>query len=190
MGDILIIDNYDSFTYNLVHLVEKLLHTKVDVRKNDEVTIAEVKKYGKIILSPGPGIPKEAGVTMEVIKVLAPFKSILGVCLGHQAIGEVFGAQLENLKDVFHGVATKLTITEAENPIFKGLDAEEWVGRYHSWIVSKNNLPEALKVTAEDEFGNIMGIRHQLYDVQGLQFHPESILTPNGIKILQNWLFK
>ena len=190
MSEILIIDNYDSFTYNLVHLVEKLLHSKVVVKKNDEITLAEVASFSKIILSPGPGIPKEAGITMEVIKTFAPTKSIFGVCLGHQAIGAVFGAELENLKEVFHGVATKLIVTESENPIFHGLDENEWVGRYHSWVVSKNNFPETLKVTAIDEFGNIMALRHQLYDIQGVQFHPESILTPNGITVLKNWLTK
>ena len=190
MSEILIIDNYDSFTYNLVHLVEKLLHSKVVVKKNDEITLAEVASFSKIILSPGPGIPKEAGITMEVIKTFAPTKSIFGVCLGHQAIGAVFGAELENLKEVFHGVATKLIITEPGNPIFYGLDENEWVGRYHSWVVSKNNFPETLKVTAIDEFGNIMALRHQLYDIQGVQFHPESILTPNGITFLKNWLTK
>lgn len=190
MSDILVIDNYDSFTYNLVHLVEKLVHEKVDVKKNDELTLEEVGSYKRIILSPGPGIPKEAGITMDVIKSFAPIKSIFGVCLGHQAIGEVFGAGLENLKEVFHGVATKMTITEPNNPIFTGLDTEEWVGRYHSWVVSNTNFPSELKVTAKDEFGNIMGLRHRVFDIQGVQFHPESILTPGGTKIIQNWLFK
>lgn len=190
---ILIFDNYDSFTYNLVHLVEKITHQKVDVYRNDKIPLEKIKEYDKIILSPGPGIPSEAGLLLPLIKEYAPSKSILGVCLGHQAIGEAFGAQLTNLSSVFHGVATPVTTVNGQqstvnSALFKGLLQTFPVGRYHSWIVSKENFPSSLEITAEDENGFIMGLQHKTYDVQGVQFHPESVLTPDGEKIMRNWL--
>ena len=188
MASVLVFDNYDSFTYNLVHMLEKILHTKIAVCKNDEWTLEKIGEFDKILLSPGPGIPKEAGMLKNVIQEYASSKSILGICLGHQAIGEVFGAQLKNLDTVFHGVTTKLNITEPNHYIFKGLSSDELVGRYHSWVVSNERLPEPLKITATDEHGNIMGLRHKSFDIQGLQFHPESILTPKGEQILRNWV--
>ncbi len=185
---ILVFDNYDSFTYNLVHLVEKILHIKVDVCLNDQIALEQVKQYDKIILSPGPGIPTEAGLLMPLIKEYAATKSILGICLGHQAIGEVFGATLLNLPTVYHGVATPISIIEKHNPLFTGIENDELVGRYHSWILSDVNFPSSLAITAVDENNYIMGIRHKSYDVQGVQFHPESILTPCGERIIRNWL--
>ena len=185
---ILIFDNYDSFTYNLVHLVEKILHIKVDVFRNDQIALDEIKKYDKIILSPGPGIPVEAGLLLPLIKEYAATKSILGVCLGHQGIGEAFGAALINLSTVYHGVATNCKLSIANSALFKGLPNEIQVGRYHSWIVSEKNFPEDLEITALDENGYIMAIRHKKYDVHGVQFHPESVLTPDGEKIMSNWL--
>jgi anthranilate synthase component 2 len=185
---ILVFDNYDSFTYNLVHLVEKILHEKVEVCRNDEISLEKVKDYDKIILSPGPGIPEEAGLLLPLIKEYAPTKSILGVCLGHQAIGEAFGGKLTNLSKVYHGVATPIKIINTKSQILKGLGEEIEVGRYHSWIVSNDNFPAELEVTATDENGFIMAMQHKTYDVQGVQFHPESVLTPDGEKILRNWL--
>ena len=185
---ILVFDNYDSFTYNLVHLVEKILHTKVDVYRNDQIDMEQVKVYDKIILSPGPGVPSQAGMLLPLIKQYASSKSILGVCLGHQAIGEAFGGSLTNLDTVFHGVATPISILEPAAPLFKGLESRVEVGRYHSWIVAKNNLPEELEITAVDDNGYIMAMQHKVFDVQGVQFHPESILTPCGETIIRNWL--
>ena len=185
---ILVFDNYDSFTYNLVHLVEKILHQKVDVFRNDQIPLEAVKAYDKIILSPGPGIPEEAGLLLPLIKEYASSKSILGVCLGHQAIGEAFGAKLVNLDKVYHGVATPITVTNPSSPILKGMGDTIEVGRYHSWIVSDKNLPEELDITAVDSNGFIMGLQHKQFDVQGVQFHPESVLTPNGEKMMRNWL--
>ncbi len=189
---ILVFDNYDSFTYNLVHLVEKITHEKVDVYRNDQLPLEKVKEYDKIILSPGPGIPEEAGQLLPLIKEYASSKSILGVCLGHQAIGQAFGGKLINLSSVFHGVATKIEVgsqqSEIRSPLFEGLPNELEVGRYHSWVVSKENFPEELEITAEDENGMIMGLQHKTYDVQGVQFHPESVLTPKGEDIMRNWL--
>ncbi len=190
---ILIFDNYDSFTYNLVHLVEKITHEKVDVYRNDKIPLEKIREYDKIILSPGPGIPSEAGLLLPLIKEYAPSKSILGVCLGHQAIAEAFGGQLTNLSSVFHGVATPVKTLNGQqptvnSPLFEGLPETFPVGRYHSWIVSKENFPKELEVTAEDENGFIMGFQHKTYDVQGVQFHPESVLTPDGEKIMRNWL--
>jgi len=189
MKKILILDNYDSFTYNLLHLVKELGFTDVEVHRNDQISLDEVEKFDKIILSPGPGIPEEAGILLDVIKRYAPTKSILGVCLGHQAIGEAFGAKLENLKEVYHGVQTPVDITK-EDYLFKGLSEEISVGRYHSWIVSRENLPEDLEVIAEDKQGEIMALRHKKYDVRGIQFHPESVLTPKGRIIISNYLNK
>jgi len=189
---ILVFDNYDSFTYNLVHLVEKITHEKVDVHRNDQIPMEKVKEYDKIILSPGPGIPEEAGLLLPLIKEYASSKSILGVCLGHQAIGQAFGGELINLSSVFHGVATKIEVRSQESgvrsPLFNGLPNELEVGRYHSWVVSKENFPDTLEITAEDESGMIMGLQHKTFDVQGVQFHPESVLTPLGEQIMRNWL--
>ncbi len=185
---ILVFDNYDSFTYNLVHLVEKITHDKVDVFRNDEISLEAVSGYDKIILSPGPGLPVEAGLLLPLIKAYAPSKSILGVCLGHQAIGEVFGGSLVNLSSVFHGVATPIKIVKPESEILKGMGDTIEVGRYHSWIVNDKDLPAELEVTAVDENGFIMAMQHKTYDVQGVQFHPESILTPGGEHIMRNWL--
>lgn len=185
---ILVFDNYDSFTYNLVHLVEKILHQKVIVFRNDQIALEEVKAYDKIILSPGPGIPQEAGLLVPLIKEYASSKSILGVCLGHQAIGEAFGGNLVNLDKVYHGVATPITITNQSSQILKGLGDTVEVGRYHSWIVSDKNFPEDLDITAVDSNGFIMGLQHRQFDLQGVQFHPESVLTPKGEKMMRNWL--
>ena len=189
---ILVFDNYDSFTYNLVHLVEKITHEKVDVFRNDQIALEKVATYDKIILSPGPGIPVEAGLLLDLIKTYAASKSILGVCLGHQAIAEAFGGQLINLSTVFHGVATPVTRvshpTRVAHSLFDGLPETIEVGRYHSWIVSDENFPAALEVTARDEHGFIMALQHKVFDVKGVQFHPESVLTPEGEKIMRNWL--
>lgn len=185
---ILVFDNYDSFTYNLVHLVEKITGEKVDVYRNDQVDLEKVNDYDKIILSPGPGIPEEAGLLLPLIKKYAATKSILGVCLGHQAIAEAFGGKLTNLSTVFHGVATPIQIKNQRSQILEGLPETIEVGRYHSWIVSDDNFPAELEVTARDDNGYIMGLQHKTFDVQGVQFHPESVLTPDGEKILRNWL--
>jgi anthranilate synthase component II len=185
---ILVFDNYDSFTYNLVHLVEKITHTKVDVYRNDKIALEKIKEYDKIILSPGPGIPDEAGLLLELIKEYAATKSILGVCLGHQGIGQAFGSELINLSTVYHGVATPIKILNAKSQILKDLPEEVQVGRYHSWIISDENFPDELEVTARDENNYIMALQHKKYDVQGVQFHPESVLTPCGEQIMRNWL--
>lgn len=185
---ILVFDNYDSFTYNLVHLVEKITGEKVDVFRNDRIGLADIAVYDKIILSPGPGIPKEAGLLLPLIKEYAASKSILGVCLGHQAIAEAFGGTLVNLTTVYHGVATPVRILNTRSGILKGLGREIEAGRYHSWIVSDEDLPGVLEVTARDANGYIMGLQHKEFDVQGVQFHPESVLTPDGEQILRNWL--
>jgi anthranilate synthase component II len=189
---ILVFDNYDSFTYNLVHLVEKITHVKVDVHRNDQIALEKVKEYDKIILSPGPGIPEEAGLLLPLIKEYAATKSILGVCLGHQAIGQAFGGTLVNLSTVYHGVATPVKVKSEKSKVksflFEGLDDVIEVGRYHSWVVSKENFPTELEITAEDESGMIMALQHKTYDVQGVQFHPESVLTPVGEQIMRNWL--
>jgi anthranilate synthase component II len=211
---ILVFDNYDSFTYNLVHLVEKITRVKVEVWRNDQIPLEKVKDFDKIILSPGPGIPVEAGLLLPLIKEYASSKSILGVCLGHQAIGEAFGGTLVNLTKVYHGVATEIQVGSREpayrtgrsevrsqqptagnnqvmlgaSPLFTGLPERILVGRYHSWVVSDKDFPEELEVTAVDDNGYIMGLQHKSFDVQGVQFHPESVLTPDGEKILRNWL--
>lgn len=186
---ILVLDNYDSFTYNLVHCVKKITGLPVDVFRNDAISLEAIDTYDKIILSPGPGLPNEAGLLMETIRRYAPHKSILGVCLGHQAIGEVFGGQLLNLDRVFHGIATPITLTQIPSALFRSLPETFEVGRYHSWIVSDKNLPDCFEVTSYDNEGSIMSIKHKQYDVEGLQFHPESVLTPLGEKILENWLY-
>jgi anthranilate synthase component 2 len=232
---ILVFDNYDSFTYNLVHLVEKILHQKVDVYRNDQIPLENVKAYDKIILSPGPGIPEEAGLLLPLIKEYAATKSILGVCLGHQAIGQAFGGKLTNLSTVFHGVATPVQIVNrlpiaigtsipdlsgqagnrqsesmrkpvtgnrqpvtagdvseaipvTKHSLFDGLPDEFEVGRYHSWVISEEGFPKDLEITARDANNFIMALQHKTYDVQGVQFHPESVLTPRGEEILRNWL--
>lgn len=192
---ILVFDNYDSFTYNLVHLVEKIIHQKVEVYRNDEIPLEKVKAYDKIILSPGPGIPEEAGLLLPLIKEYAATKSILGVCLGHQAIGQAFGGTLVNLKEVYHGIATPITLVNSgfsskygSKSLFEDLPYQLEVGRYHSWVVSDIDFPEELDITAKDEHGFIMALQHKKYDVQGVQFHPESVLTPDGEKIMRNWL--
>lgn len=184
---ILLLDNYDSFTYNLLHVVKELGYTDVEVFRNDRISIEEAGRFDKIILSPGPGIPEEAGLLLPIIKRYASEKSILGVCLGHQAIGETFGATLENLAEVYHGVQTPVRIVK-EDALFRGMEGEIPVGRYHSWIVSRNNFPDCLEITAESKEGQIMALRHRTYDVHGIQFHPESVLTPQGKTIIQNFL--
>lgn len=181
-----VIDNYDSFTYNLVHYLEDL-NVEVTVFRNDEFELLDIEKFDKILLSPGPGIPDEAGLLKEVIKKYAPTKSILGVCLGLQAIGEIFGGKLSNLEKVYHGVATKIFIKEKDS-IFNNLPNELYVGRYHSWVLSNKNLPIDLIITSTDENGQIMSLKHSVYDVRGVQFHPESILTVHGKQILKNWI--
>lgn len=181
-----IIDNYDSFTYNLSHLVKEL-GAEVSVVRNDRFSIGEIEAFDKIILSPGPGIPSEAGLLTEVIRHYAGRKPMLGVCLGHQAIGEVFGGRLENLSEVFHGVATPCHIV-ADDPLFKGLQTDFEVGRYHSWVVSKEDFPECLEVTAVSDEGQVMALRHRTMEIHGIQFHPESVLTPKGRTIIQNFL--
>ncbi|MDG5492690.1 aminodeoxychorismate/anthranilate synthase component II [Psychroserpens sp. SPM9] len=183
---ILVIDNYDSFTYNLVHYLEDL-NCEVTVKRNDKLTLKDVEAFQKIVLSPGPGIPDEAGLLKAIIKTYAPTKSILGVCLGQQAIGEVFGGSLVNLDDVYHGVATQVDITVDDEVLFKNMEKTIEVGRYHSWVVH-TNLPEVLEATSFDSNGQIMSLRHKVYDVKGVQYHPESVLTPNGKQILENWV--
>lgn len=197
---VLVFDNYDSFTYNLVHLVQQITHEKVEVYRNDQIPLEKVKDYDKIILSPGPGIPSEAGELLPLINEYAASKSILGVCLGHQAIGEAFGGKLVNLDKVYHGVATEIQVRSFElgaclpdrqvgsQNLFNGLPEKIMVGRYHSWIISETGFPEELEITAKDENGYIMALRHKQYDVQGVQFHPESVLTPDGRTIIENWL--
>ena len=185
---ILVFDNYDSFTYNLVHLVEKIIHDKVDVFRNDQISLEKVAEYDKIILSPGPGVPEEAGLLLPLIKQYASSKSILGVCLGHQAIGEAFGGKLTNLSTVYHGVSLPVNVVNNKSPLFKGMASRFDVGRYHSWVVAEEGFPKALEITARDENNYIMGLQHKEYDVQGVQFHPESVLTPEGETIMRNWL--
>jgi anthranilate synthase component 2 len=185
-GKILVIDNYDSFTYNLVHYLEDL-DCEVTVYRNDEFDIDEIAVFDKILLSPGPGIPDEAGLLKDVIRKYGPTKSIFGVCLGQQAIGEVYGGTLSNLDKVYHGVATNVKTVVDDELLFEGLGNEFEVGRYHSWVVDAN-LPDVLEATSFDENGQVMSLRHKTYDVRGVQFHPESVLTPNGKKILENWV--
>lgn len=183
---IVIIDNYDSFTYNLAHLVKEL-GADVTVYRNDQFTLNQLEPFDKIILSPGPGIPSEAGLLLDVIKTYAGRKSMLGVCLGHQAIGEVFGAKLTNLESVYHGVATEGT-QFGNDPIFRGLPKRIVMGRYHSWVVDRSGFPDCLEVTAVSDDGQIMGLKHKNYNIHGIQFHPESVLTPMGKEIVANWM--
>ena len=184
---ILVLDNYDSFTYNLVQMIEQIIGEKVEVFRNDQITLEEIEKYDKIILSPGPGIPEEAGILLEVIKKYAPTKSILGVCLGQQAIAAAFGGSLINLSEIYHGVATESTQIK-EHKIFRNLPDILEVGRYHSWAVNPEDFPEELEITSVDKNGMIMSLKHRIYDVHAVQYHPESILTPNGKQILENFL--
>jgi anthranilate synthase component II len=186
MKKILVIDNYDSFTYNLVHYLEDL-NCEVTVYRNDEFELDEIAHFDKILLSPGPGIPDEAGLLKPVIEKYGPTKSIFGVCLGQQAIGEVYGGTLSNLDKVYHGVATSVKTVVDDELLFAGLGNEFEVGRYHSWVVDAT-LPESLEATSFDENGQVMSLRHKTFDVRGVQFHPESVLTPNGKKMLENWV--
>lgn len=184
---ILIIDNYDSFTYNLVQYIEELVTEEVTVVRNDQITLEEVNKYDTIIISPGPGVPSESGITCDVIRRYHSEKSILGVCLGHQAIGEVFGGTIHNLDKVYHGVDTNVKQL-GEDPLFMQINPNFSAGRYHSWVVLREGFPEELEIIAEDDEGTIMALRHKKYNVRGVQFHPESILTPEGKQILKNFL--
>lgn len=186
MKKILVIDNYDSFTYNLVHYLQDL-DCDVTVKRNDKLTLDEVNNFEKILLSPGPGVPDEAGLLKPIIKQYGSSKSILGICLGQQAIAEVFGGSIENLKHVYHGVSTEIKLTNADDKLYNGLPNKLEVGRYHSWVVSKN-LPNDLIATSVDENGEIMSLKHKDFDVRAVQYHPESILTPHGKKILKNWV--
>ncbi|UKB85474.1 aminodeoxychorismate/anthranilate synthase component II [Chryseobacterium sp. MEBOG06] len=187
---VLVFDNYDSFTYNLVQIIERILNQKVDVVRNDKITLEEVDQYDKIILSPGPGIPEEAGILLDLIKKYAPTKSILGVCLGQQAIAEAFGGSLINLSEIFHGVATTTELVKENTKLFRDLRSGLEVGRYHSWAVNTADFPEELEITAIDKDGMIMALQHKTYDVHGVQFHPESILTPEGEVIIKNFLLQ
>jgi anthranilate synthase component 2 len=187
--NILVIDNYDSFTYNLVQMLQSFDDIELSVRRNDQFELFEVEQFEKIVLSPGPGIPSEAGLMPQVVREFGPRKSILGVCLGHQCIGEVYGAALFNITPPLHGKATRITVTVPDEELFKGLPQSLSVGRYHSWVVHNEGLPEELEVTALDSAGQIMALRHKQFDVRGVQFHPESILTPNGCEMLRNWVY-
>ena len=188
MSKILVIDNYDSFTYNLVHYLREYPNTQVDVYRNDKISIEKVDEYDGILVSPGPGLPKDAGELMSILNFYKASKPILGICLGLQAIGELFGGKLENLESVFHGVATEVKINQPAHYLFEGLPATISAGRYHSWVVSNNHLPSELKVEATDKSGFIMALSHINHNICGLQFHPESILTPDGKQIIFNWL--
>lgn len=184
---ILVFDNYDSFTYNLVQIIEQIVGSEVDVFRNDKIALEDIDKYDKIILSPGPGIPEEAGILLDVIKKYAPTKSIFGVCLGQQAIAEAFGGSLINLSEIYHGVSTESIQTNAHS-IFNSLPETLEVGRYHSWAVNSDDFPAELEITSVDKNGMIMSLKHKTYDVHAVQYHPESILTPDGRKILENFL--
>lgn len=184
---ILILDNYDSFTFNLVHYVEQFCND-LTVKRNDEISLDDVDAFDAIILSPGPGLPKDAGIMPELIKHYSARKKILGVCLGHQAIGEAFGASLKNLNQVHHGIAIPVSIVDPDESLFKEVPNQIETGRYHSWVIDKETVPAELVVTATDDDGEVMAIRHTKYDVCGVQFHPESLLTPNGLQIIKNWV--
>ncbi len=185
---ILVLDNYDSFTYNLVEYLRQLDIGEIEIHRNREIELEEVEKFDKILLSPGPGVPDEAGILKDLIQKYAPTKSILGICLGHQAIAEVFGGVLENPEQVYHGIANDITKTSENSKILKGIPQVFKAGRYHSWNVAETNLPDCLEVTCRDDAKMIMGLRHKTYDVEGIQFHPESILTPQGMQMIMNWL--
>jgi anthranilate synthase component II len=188
--NVLIIDNYDSFTYNLYHLIEAVMPSNwnLKVKRNDEISLKEIANFDKIVISPGPGLPKEAGITCEAISYYGQYKSILGVCLGHQAIAEVYGGKLVNLEQVLHGVAVNTHFLNPPDSLFNGCSNNFETGRYHSWVVSENDFPECLEVTAKDSNGHIMALKHKTFDVKGVQFHPESIMTPLGKQILDNWV--
>ena len=188
MEKVVIIDNYDSFTYNLVHLINEIIDGEVTVLRNDQFKIEELEAFDYIVLSPGPGLPDEAGLLKEVIRIYGPNKKIFGVCLGLQAIGEVFGGKLKNLSKVFHGMKTEMTVTDNYDPIFNGINKKFEAGRYHSWVIDKSTFPADLLITALDENGEIMAARHKTYQVYGVQFHPESIMTPDGKTLLTNFL--
>jgi anthranilate synthase component 2 len=188
MKKILVIDNYDSFTYNLVHYIGKLTSEPLAVFRNDEIKLETVMEFDKILLSPGPGIPVEAGICLDLIKQYASSKSILGVCLGHQAIGEAFGATLVNLQKVYHGISSIITVTKPDDPLYTSIPSKFEAGRYHSWVIDRNGLPDCLEITCVDENGLIMGISHKHYDVRGVQFHPESVMTETGLELIKNWL--
>ena len=188
MEKVVVIDNYDSFTYNLVHALNQITSSRVDVFRNDKVEINELAAYSHIVFSPGPGIPDEAGLLKDIIRHYAREKKMLGVCLGHQAIAEVFGGRLINISKVFHGVATRIRVLDREDYLYRDIPAEFDGGRYHSWIVSEKDLPDCLQITAKAEDGEIMGLSHKEYDVKGVQYHPESVLTREGMAILTNWI--
>jgi len=188
MKKIIVIDNYDSFTWNLVHCIEKLTGQYPDVYRNDEISIEKISHYDKILISPGPGIPSESGICIETIKMYSTSRSILGICLGHQAICEAFGGKILNLSTVYHGIASPVKIKAVDEPLFKNVPSLIMAGRYHSWVASKKHLPECFQITCEDENGIIMGISHRDYDVRGLQFHPESVMTEHGPEIIKNWI--
>lgn len=186
---ILVLDNYDSFTYNLVQLLRELGYgDQLDVFRNDQIRLEEVEKYDAILLSPGPGVPEEAGIMPALLKKYAPTKRILGVCLGHQAIAEAFGGSLANLSEVYHGVTATMKVVSPEEPLFRQLPRNIKVGRYHSWTVVPSGMPASLNITAVDDDGEVLALRHKEYDVCGVQFHPESILTDYGKEMLRNWL--
>jgi anthranilate synthase component 2 len=188
MKKILVIDNYDSFTYNLVHYIVTLTDDPISVFRNDEISLEDVGRFDKILLSPGPGIPVEAGICLDLIIKYAPSKSILGVCLGHQAIGEAFGGTLINLNQVYHGVSSSVKIIRTNDPLYKNIPATIDAGRYHSWVINPDGLPVCLEITCVDNEGLIMGVSHKQYDVRGVQYHPESVLTERGLDIIRNWL--
>ena len=185
---IMVLDNYDSFTYNLVHYLKELSHQPVDVFRNDAIVLDKIAGYDKILISPGPGVPDDAGITKELIKEYAPVKSIFGVCLGCQAIAEVYGGSLINLQKVFHGVATYMNVTDLDERIFKDIPEHFTAGRYHSWLINKADFPDVLNITATDDEGMIMAVSHKEYDLKGVQFHPESVLSRYGKQMLANWL--
>ncbi len=188
MENVVVIDNYDSFTYNLVHALNQITGSRVDVFRNDKVGINDLESYSHIVLSPGPGIPDEAGMLKDIIRRYAPSKRMLGVCLGHQAIAEVFGGSLINIPRVFHGVSTRIRVVDREDYLYRNIPVDFEGGRYHSWIVSEKDLPDSLQITAKAEDGEIMGLSHREFDVKGVQYHPESVLTREGMAILTNWI--
>ncbi|UII26679.1 aminodeoxychorismate/anthranilate synthase component II [Fulvivirga maritima] len=185
---VLILDNYDSFTYNLVHILREMDNVELDIFRNDKIAIEEVEKYDKILISPGPGIPEEAGILKAVVETYGATKSILGVCLGHQGIAEVYGCELFNMPEVLHGIAGDITVSKTDDYMFKGVPTKFKGCHYHSWAVVPDSVSDQIQVTATDEKGNIMALSHVKYDVKGLQFHPESILTENGKVMLENWI--
>ena len=187
---ILVLDNYDSFTYNLVQYIERVLKEKIDVRRNDQITLGEVERYDRILISPGPGIPVEAGITLDMIREYGSSKRILGVCLGHQAIAEAYGGTIRNLDRVYHGVTGQMRLLVGDDYLFEGVPADFEAGRYHSWVVEKETLPGEMEITAENDEGYIMALRHREYDVRGVQFHPESVMTEYGGRMILNWLKK